>query len=92
MGLQAKITSKGQLTVPAEIREQLGLKPGDHVEFYVGLRGEIRLRPRNLPSSSVLDILKPRQPSTRYRDDDAAIAAEIIERDGRSKSKKAAAK
>lgn len=92
MSLEAKITSKGQLTVPAEIREQMGLKPGDHVEFYVGLRGEIRLRPRNLPSSSMLEILEPRRPSTKFKDDDAAIAAAIIERDVRSRSKKATGK
>jgi antitoxin PrlF len=92
MGLQAKITSKGQLTVPAEIREQLGLKPGDHVEFYIGLRGEIRLRPRNLPASSMLEVLEPRRASPKFKDDDAAIAAAIIERDGRSRVKKAAGK
>jgi AbrB family looped-hinge helix DNA binding protein len=27
------LTSKGQLTVPQEIRERLGLKKGDRVEF-----------------------------------------------------------
>lgn len=29
------ISSKGQITVPAEIRQRLGLKTGDHVEFVV---------------------------------------------------------
>ncbi len=29
----AKLTSKGQVTVPAEIRKKLGLKPGDKVLF-----------------------------------------------------------
>lgn len=27
------MTSKGQVTIPKAIREQLGLKPGDRVEF-----------------------------------------------------------
>jgi antitoxin PrlF len=27
------ISSKGQITVPQEIRKRLGLKPGDRVEF-----------------------------------------------------------
>lgn len=27
------ISSKGQITVPAEVRKRLGLKPGDRVEF-----------------------------------------------------------
>jgi AbrB family looped-hinge helix DNA binding protein len=30
---RAKITSKGQITVPVEIRKSLGLKTGDHLRF-----------------------------------------------------------
>ena len=29
----AKVTSKGQVTVPVEIRRLLGLKPGEHLRF-----------------------------------------------------------
>lgn len=29
------ITSKGQVTIPAEMRKRLGLKPGDQVGFIV---------------------------------------------------------
>lgn len=29
----AKITSKGQLTVPRQVRERLGVGPGDSLEF-----------------------------------------------------------
>jgi AbrB family looped-hinge helix DNA binding protein len=31
--LRAKVTSKGQITVPVEIRKSLGIKPGDHLRF-----------------------------------------------------------
>jgi AbrB family looped-hinge helix DNA binding protein len=31
--LRAKVTSKGQITVPVEIRKSLGVKPGDHLLF-----------------------------------------------------------
>lgn len=31
--LRAKVTSKGQITVPVEIRRSLGVKPGDHLRF-----------------------------------------------------------
>ena len=41
---KAKITSKGQITLPAPIREALGLEPGDKVAFLPGLDGEFRLR------------------------------------------------
>jgi len=30
-----RVTSKGQVTIPVEIREQLGLLPGTEVEFTV---------------------------------------------------------
>lgn len=33
MKKQAKVTSKGQITVPREIRRRLGVRAGDRVEF-----------------------------------------------------------
>ena len=30
---KAKVTSKGQVTIPKEVRECLGLQPGDEIEF-----------------------------------------------------------
>jgi AbrB family looped-hinge helix DNA binding protein len=30
---RAKVTSKGQITVPVEIRKSLGVKPGDNIRF-----------------------------------------------------------
>ena len=33
MNEQAKITSKGQITVPLKIRNELGVKPGDRIIF-----------------------------------------------------------
>jgi antitoxin PrlF len=30
---KTKITSKGQVTVPKQVRERLGLQPGDELEF-----------------------------------------------------------
>jgi antitoxin PrlF len=35
MANSSVLSSKGQLTVPQEIRERLGLKEGDRVEFVV---------------------------------------------------------
>ena len=31
--MKATLTSKGQITIPVAIREKLGLKPGDQIEF-----------------------------------------------------------
>ena len=41
--LTAKVTSKGQITIPAEVRERLGVRVGDRVSFEVedsGIRVE----------------------------------------------------
>lgn len=40
---QSRMTSKGQITIPAELRAELGLKPGDRVEF-VRENGSFRLQ------------------------------------------------
>lgn len=37
----AKISANGQITVPAEIRRQLGLKSGDKILFFQNQNGEI---------------------------------------------------
>jgi len=41
--VRAKITSKGQLTIPKKLREELNLNPGDRVEFNK-VDDELRLR------------------------------------------------
>ncbi len=40
----AKLTSKGQVTIPAEVREALALSEGDTVTFEVNEAGEAVLR------------------------------------------------
>ena len=41
----ATLTSKGQLTVPIEVRRHLGLKQGDRVVFQLEEGQEVRLTP-----------------------------------------------
>jgi antitoxin PrlF len=40
----AKITAQGQTTVPAPVRERLGVVPGDHITFAVDALGNVTLR------------------------------------------------
>lgn len=47
---KAKMTSKGQLTVPADIRRALGLERGDTVAFEIQDEGAL-LRPARSPAS-----------------------------------------
>lgn len=30
---RTKVTTKGQVTIPKDVRERLGLRPGDEIEF-----------------------------------------------------------
>lgn len=40
---RSRMTSKGQVTVPADLRRELGLEPGDQVEF-IQENGSIQVR------------------------------------------------
>ncbi len=42
---KTRITTKGQVTIPKEVRERLGLRPGDELEF-TEEDGVFRLRKR----------------------------------------------
>ncbi len=44
MQKRARITSKGQITVPREVRRTLGVRPGDSLLFESD-RGGVRVRP-----------------------------------------------
>jgi len=43
----AKVTSKGQITIPIEVRTELNLKPGDQILFAKDPAGRYVLFPRN---------------------------------------------
>ena len=49
----ATLTSKGQTTIPKEIRDSLGLKPRDQLNFTQMPNGTVIMRVKN---KSVLDI------------------------------------
>ena len=59
--MESAITAKGQATIPKAIREYLGLKPGDRIKFFLHPNGSVVLLPK-LPVSTLLGIVKPRQP------------------------------
>jgi antitoxin PrlF len=49
----ATLTSKGQTTIPRDIRDSLGLKPGHRLTFTLMPDGSVLLRVKN---KSVLDL------------------------------------
>ncbi|MBF0441227.1 MAG: AbrB/MazE/SpoVT family DNA-binding domain-containing protein [Oligoflexales bacterium] len=42
---KAQVTSKGQVTVPKEIRDHLLIKAGDRIEFVINSDGVVTIRP-----------------------------------------------
>ena len=42
--MTSTLTSKGQITIPKNVRDQLSLKPGDQVEFRQSNRGVVLKR------------------------------------------------
>jgi AbrB family looped-hinge helix DNA binding protein len=48
------ITSKGQITVPAEVRRRLGLTAGDKMAFVMEDDGTVRVRPLAYPTIASL--------------------------------------
>ncbi len=47
------VTSKGQFTLPREVREAMGVKPGDKIEMFVSREGDTILRAINKPASAI---------------------------------------
>lgn len=56
----ATLTSKGQLTIPKEIRDRLRLEAGHRVEFRIDASGVLTLIPRNKDIRSLKGIVRSR--------------------------------
>ena len=47
------LTSKGPITLPRKVREQLGLRPGDTVDFVIGPEGDNVVRAGSVDVSAL---------------------------------------
>jgi AbrB family looped-hinge helix DNA binding protein len=56
MRLKSRVGPKGQAVIPKEVRDILGIAPGDEIIFEVGER-EARIRKPDRKSSSVAELL-----------------------------------
>lgn len=50
--LQAKVTSKGQVTLPKQLRTKLAIRSGDRLEFEMDKPDRISVRKKRAPGSS----------------------------------------
>jgi antitoxin PrlF len=55
------LTSKGQLTIPKDIRDALQLKAGQTFEFRTTEDGQVWMRPRNRDVTALKGMIKPRR-------------------------------
>ena len=74
------LTSKGQITLPKKIREQLGLKAGVRFECYVDRDGQVVLVPLTVKLEDLIGILPYSGPPKTVEDINEAIAEAAIER------------
>jgi antitoxin PrlF len=58
--VESAITVKGQATIPKEIREHLGLKPGDRLKFFLHPDGTVVLLPK-LSARSLRGMVRSRR-------------------------------
>lgn len=84
MGALTTMTSKGQLTIPKDVRDQLNLAPG--TRFYVTVRnGQVLAIPKNKKLADLAGILgkPPNGASFSLEDIDEAIMDAVAEDDAR---------
>jgi AbrB family looped-hinge helix DNA binding protein len=67
------ITSKGQTTIPGEIRRLLKLKAGDRIEFVVEPDGKVVLVPATVPVGELEGLLAPAPRKVSVDEMDAAV-------------------
>jgi AbrB family looped-hinge helix DNA binding protein len=82
MGI-ATLTSKGQTTVPREIRERLRLEPGDRLHFTLLPNGTVVMRAKKRGAATLAGMLwAPGRPAVSAEEMNAAIVGAAAQRAG----------
>lgn len=80
----ATLTSKGQLTLPKEIRERLGLVAGSKLDFTIEDDGSLRVRPLRRGAAGLFGLLSdPERPARTVEQMNEAIGRHLAEDDVR---------
>ncbi|WP_412930051.1 AbrB/MazE/SpoVT family DNA-binding domain-containing protein [Halomonas sp.] len=69
----ATVTSKGQVTIPAEVRASLGLSTGDRLEFVPLGHGKFAIMASTLTVSDLKGMIKKPSPPVSIEDMNTAI-------------------
>jgi antitoxin PrlF len=70
----AKLTTKGQITIPKEVQDYLKIEPGSQVEFVMDDTGCVKLMPLKVPVEALAGILhQPGMPAATLDQMEAAI-------------------
>ncbi len=78
MGI-ATVTSKGQLTIPADVRQEFGIEPGHRVIFYKQLDGSLGISLIKLKKGSGMGILSRYADQALMGNIDEAIGESVAE-------------
>jgi antitoxin PrlF len=83
------ITSKGQITLPKEVRDHLGVREGDRLDFIIASDGAVRVQPLFGSVRRLRGLLRRSgSPPATLKEIDESIAEEIAEDDLRIRSGK----
>ena len=69
----ATLTSKGQVTIPVEVRQRMGLDTGDRIEFVLLENGEYAIKPAIDDVRSLKGLLRKPSKPVAIEDMNAAI-------------------
>jgi len=82
----ATVTSKGQVTLPKDIRDQLKIESGTQLDFKLNDDGTISVRPLKRSALSIVGLLrKPGQVAKSVEQMNDAVAGAAAERIERSR-------
>ena len=82
---KTSLSSRGQVVIPVEVRQQLGLRAGSDMLVTPRADGVIELRPINTSLDELFNLY-PVEPAESNLADADAIQKVILEKDTRSKS------
>jgi antitoxin PrlF len=73
------VTSKGQITIPAEVRRELGLRPGSRVDFIRNESGGYEFRAKTGSVRALKGMLGPAARTLTVEEMDEAIAEAVTQ-------------